>query len=306
MTHAFTSLPPVVRALLAGAIDYAGLFPPAELDMGTAVSRYLVHRAGPDAWALGRFVVPSSRLDALAVETRAGAEGLPEGEARLIPLTVLLGADTAGDVEAVETFNRECLVNGARVDAVEVKAATDEVVHRVLEVIPARWVRYVEVPLGEGTPSALDAVRDGGAFAKVRTGGTVAEAIPTPERLIEFLEGVKLRRLAFKATAGLHHPVRGLYRLTGAPDGPLGVTYGYLNLMIAAGILWRGGDRTLAREALLESDIESYTINGDALLWHDLRFEGDAIERMRSAFFHGFGSCSFSEPLRELPAWSGR
>lgn len=292
-----------MRALLTGVIDYAGLFPPAELDMATAVARYLAHRASRDAWALGRFVVPVSGLDALAAEARVHAGTA----AQLLPLTALLGAATADDVDAIERFNRECTLNGARVDAVEVKAATDNVVRAVLTAIPARWARYVEVvALGDGTAMSLDEISRGGAFAKVRTGGPTPEAIPTPDRLLDFLEGAAQRKLPFKATAGLHHPVRGLHRLTGAPDGPSGVTYGYLNLMIASAILFRGGDRTLAREALLESEISAFTINGDALLWHDLRFDGDAVGRMRGAFFHGFGSCSFREPLEELPAWSGR
>lgn len=303
MTSPSTSIPPVVRALLAGAIDYAGLFPPARLDMATAVARYLAHRASPDAWALGRFVVPVARLGELATEARAGAGTA----AQLIPLTALIGAATAADVDAIEVFNRECALNGARVDAVEVKAATEGVAKAVLAAIPARWLRYVEVvALGEGTVAALDTISRSGAFAKVRTGGTVAEAIPGPERLLEFLEGAARRTLPFKATAGLHHAVRGLHPLTEAPGGPAGVTYGYLNLMIASAVLWRGGDRSLAREVLLESGITSFTLNGDALQWHDLRFDGDALARMRSEFFHGFGSCSFREPLDELPAWSGR
>ncbi len=303
MTSPPTSIPPVIRALLSGAIDYAGLFPPARLDMATAVARYLSHRASTDAWALGRFVVPVARLGELVAVTSAGAGG----GAPLIPLTALIGAATADDVDAIEAFNRECSLNGARVDAVEVKAATEGVIRAVLAAIPGRWVRYVEiVALGDGTAGALDELARGGACAKVRTGGTSPEAIPTPERLLGFLEAAARRKLPFKATAGLHHPVRGLHPLTGDPEGPSGVMYGYFNLMIAAAILWRGGDRTLAREALLESDLAAFTINGDALLWHDLRFDGDALGRMRTEFFHGFGSCSFREPLEELPAWSGR
>jgi hypothetical protein len=238
---------------------------------------------------------------------RAAVRNAAEAEAPLIPVSALVGASgTAEEVETIETFNRECALNGARVDAVEVKGATGAAVRAVLAGIPRPWVRYVEVPLGNGVAEVLDAVSEGGAFAKVRTGGTTPEAIPTPERLIEFLEGAARRKLPFKATAGLHHPVRGLHPLTGAPGGPSAVMYGYLNLMIASAILFRGGDRTLAREALLEAEISAFTINVDALVWHDLRFDGDAIGRMRTGFFHGFGSCSFSEPMEELPAWSGR
>lgn len=302
MNRVSASIPPVVRALLGGAIDYAGLFPPAGLGMNEALGRYITYRASPDAWALGRFVVPASRLDELAaaLPPRLIAGG------PLVPLSALVGTGTADDVHSIERFNLDCTRIGARVDSVEVKADSESVVGAVLAVIPRRWVRYVEVSLGDGLAASLDAVERGGAFAKVRTGGTTPEAIPTPERLIGFLEETAGRKLACKATAGLHHPVRGLHRLTDAPDAASAVMYGYLNLLIATSILWRGGDRALAREALLESELAAFTINGDALLWHDLRFDGDALTLMRDGFFHGFGSCSFTEPLEELPAWAGR
>lgn len=302
MNRVSASIPPVVRALLEGAIDYAGLFPPAELGMGDAVARYLAYRTSPDSWALGRFVVPAAQLDELATALAA----TPSTGDPLVPLSALIGTGTADDVDIIERFNRDCPRIGARVDSVEARGASEGVVRAVLAAVPRRWVRYIEVLPGDGLPAALDAVAKGGAFAKVRTGGTIPEAIPTPERLIEFLEGAVRRKLAFKATAGLHHPVRGLHRLTDAADAPMAVMYGYLNLLTASSILWRGGDRTLAREALLESELASFTVNGDALLWHDLRFDGDALTGMRGAFFHSFGSCSFAEPLEELPPWAGR
>jgi hypothetical protein len=302
VSRASASIPPVIRALLDGAIDYAGLFPPAKLGMDEAVSRYLAYRTSTDRWALGKFVVPAERLQELAAALPADLSG----QDPLVPLSALVGDDTARDVNAVEDFNRDCSRIGARVDAVEVKATSGGMARSLLAAIPRRWVRYVELPPGEGLSKGLDAVAENGGFAKVRTGGTVPEAIPAPERLIEFLAGAARRRLPFKATAGLHHPVRGLHRLTEALDARSAVMYGYLNVFVAAAILWRGGDRTLAREALLEPEISAFTINGDALLWHDLRFEGDALAAMRAAFFHGFGSCSFTEPLDELPPWAGR
>src|SRR6202051_1256407 len=52
-----------LEALLAGLIDYAGLYPPAGLDMRTAVRNYLDYRAGKHAFALGRFIVDAARLE---------------------------------------------------------------------------------------------------------------------------------------------------------------------------------------------------------------------------------------------------
>lgn len=270
--------------------------------MADAVAGYLSYRRSADAWALGKFVVPVSRLGELA----AALESSVVAGAPLIPVSALIGAGTAEDAHRVEEFNRACVGIGARVDSVEVKAASAILVRAVLANLPRRWTRYVEVDLGDGLSPALEAVVQGGACAKVRTGGTTPEVIPTPERLIEFLDAAARRKLPFKATAGLHHPVRGLYPLTYAANAPSGVMYGYLNLLFASAILWRGGDRALAREALLESELAAYSVNGDALLWHDLRLDGDALTQMRTAFFHGFGSCSFTEPLGELPAWGGR
>ena len=58
--------PDVVRRLLDGAIDYAGLFPPAALGMDAAVENYLAYRTSAQASMLGRFVAPAARLDELA------------------------------------------------------------------------------------------------------------------------------------------------------------------------------------------------------------------------------------------------
>jgi hypothetical protein len=56
-----------LRTLLHSLVDYAGLFPPAALDMHAAVHEYAHHRAGEHAWMLGHFILPVSRLDEFAV-----------------------------------------------------------------------------------------------------------------------------------------------------------------------------------------------------------------------------------------------
>src|SRR5262245_56527901 len=54
-----------LRKLLAGLIDYAGLFPPAQLPLPEPVTNYLAYRSSTDAWMLGRFVIQASRLHEL-------------------------------------------------------------------------------------------------------------------------------------------------------------------------------------------------------------------------------------------------
>ncbi len=54
-----------LRALLTGLIDYAGLFPPARLPLDQAIRNYARYRQEDDAWMLGRFIIPTSRLEDL-------------------------------------------------------------------------------------------------------------------------------------------------------------------------------------------------------------------------------------------------
>src|SRR5437016_3577280 len=57
---------PSLRALLAGIVDYAGLFPPARLPLEQAIRNYACYRIEPENWMLGRFICPAARLAELA------------------------------------------------------------------------------------------------------------------------------------------------------------------------------------------------------------------------------------------------
>jgi hypothetical protein len=298
VTLAAVSSMPVVRALLAGAIDYAGLFPPAGADMPQAVEDYLRYRESADAWALGRFVIPVSRFSEFELVRRYLLPfiGPP------IPFSAVIGSGTGDDIDAIEALNRESLERGARVASVEVKAGSPDGVRAVLAALPLRWVRYIEVSPGDGLDAALDAVAVGGASAKLRTGGITEEAFPSVDAVLAFLEGVLRRKLSFKATAGLHHAMRGNYPLTYEENAPRATMHGYLNLLLASAILWTDRNVKAAREALLEEDPNSIRINGDAVMWRDQRIDGHTLTKMRAGLCHGFGSCSFTDPLAELPA----
>jgi hypothetical protein len=286
-----------VRALLAGAVDYAGLFPPASLELTRAIGEYLSIRATDERWVLGRFVIPVAALGELARSLHQG-RFLPEGPPP-IPLAAVIGAGLLDDIRIIERFNREC-AGAVVVEAVEVKAPTPDGVRHTLAALPSRWIRYLEVPPGAGLPEMLDALKEGEAFAKLRTGGVTPDAFPSPDAVVDFLEGCARRRLPFKATAGLHHPVRGEYRLTYAPDAETAPMYGYLNLIGAAALLWTGQSRAEAREVLLASRPGSFRFETGGLRILGRLVSVDTLGQVRAEFVHGFGSCSFREPLDEL------
>jgi hypothetical protein len=138
-----------------------------------------------------------------------------------------------------------------------------------------------------------------GAFAKVRTGGLTPEAIPSPGAIADFLQRAAQRRLPFKATAGLHHPIRSLTPLTYALDSPRAVMHGFLNVFIAAAFAW-DGEGELLEQILKEEDPRAFVFADDVLQWRNYSLTTRQIQASRRDFAHSFGSCSFEEPVADL------
>jgi hypothetical protein len=292
----------LLRPLLAGSIDYAGLFPPAGLAMASAVRQYAEYRAGPDAWALGRFVVPVARLAELEGEVEALAPGEPASPWRL---SALLGAEAAEDLKTLGEFNCRHAAPGATAlsaDAVEAKAGSVEAVDRLLAAMPRRVQAYLEIPLDRDPVPLVAAIARHGARAKARTGGLTAEAFPTAQQLLGFLRACTATEVPFKATAGLHHPLRAEYRLTYAADSERGTMFGFLNVFLTAAFLRQGLADGDALRLLEERSAEAFRFSAQAIVWRGHRLDRAAVEDARAAGIVAFGSCSFTEPLGELRA----
>lgn len=294
---------PIRRALLAGLIDYAGLFPPAALTMERAVADYAAHRASGDAWILGRFIVPAARLDAF--EAEAGAHLPREAGAEPWRLSVLVGGDLAAARARIERFNRDHATSSggqAVVETIESKAGTaDEVVQ--LACTFAGLEAFCEIdPHGDPAP-LLDAAVQAGAHGKIRLGGVTADAFPPPAVVARFLAAARRTGAAFKATAGLHHPLRGDYRLTYEPDSAAGTMHGFLNVFLAAGLLYGGALEEEKARTLLEVEAPSaFSWEQEAVRWQDTVLTADTLGTARRDFARSYGSCSLAEPVAELRA----
>lgn len=290
-------------ALLAGVVDYAGLFPPAGRAMADAVAEYRDARDGPSAWMLGRFVVPATGLDELG--QALDAVTAPTSVPWAVSAIVRCGSDS--DVAAVADFNtRACAGQAARVDAIEGKPDTPEQVDW-LAIHTSRFGHvYVEITPGPYVTSWLARVVVHELRAKVRTGGVTAEAFPGPSALAAFLADVVRSGVMFKATAGLHHAVRGPYRLTYAPDSASAPMYGYLNVLLATTALRDGATTADAERLLQQSDVSSLTFEPDAVRWGRREFPVARLRATRERHLVSFGSCSFREPVEELAALAGR
>ena len=91
-----------VKTLLSTIVDYAGLFPPAQLDLPQAIAHYQRYRQAPEAWMLGRFVLPLSQLSDLV-------SLLPAGDSDPWPLSVILSGDFDSAIAQVNEFTHPSL-----------------------------------------------------------------------------------------------------------------------------------------------------------------------------------------------------
>jgi hypothetical protein len=268
------------RACLSGLIDYAGLFPPAELPMNAAVGNFLQYSKGDHAWVLGRFVTPAAQIGAMS----AAAAG------QAISATALLTSATDAEIAAVVQAN---------IDTVELKAGTPAQIRTAAERLPSGLTCYFEIPSAQDPRECVRAIADAGARAKVRTGGPTEDAFPGSRNLARFMHACVDANVPFKATAGLHYPLRGSHPVAG-PGSAEVVKHGFLNLFLAAAFLRAGMELGQAVRLLEDQTAKPFAFTEDGVNWRDESLDTDQIEDARKHVGIAFGSCSFEEPIAEL------
>jgi hypothetical protein len=142
----------------------------------------------------------------------------------------------------------------------------------------------------------LDAIKRHGLRAKIRTGGITVDAFPGIDDVAAFIRACKEKGVAFKATAGLHHPLRCVKPLTYETNAPHGTMHGFLNVFMAAALPHR------AEEILREEDARAFSFDDEKASWREEHAGVKDIQKMRETFAISFGSCSFEEPIGDLRA----
>ncbi len=129
-----------------------------------------------------------------------------------------------------------------------------------------------------------------------------------------FIVACAARRLPFKVTAGLHHPIRKVQPRTYDADAPRAVLHGFLNVFLAAAFAWHTvgkQDRTPKIQGpvpfpgiepiLAETDANAFRFDEWAR-WRDWSLDAGQVQEARQQFAHSGGSCSFDEPVHDLQA----
>lgn len=288
---ASTALRPSVRAAFSELIDYAGLFPPAQLALAQARDEYRQARAGSHAWMLGRFIIPAQVLLDNAQSIDGSFSVIVDAPESLDALAALRKAGVK--IEALEIPLREIGSPHALPGAIE--RLRSALAAAELHDLPA----FVELPRvtrwGESLPDAMKALATAGLHAKIRCGGVTADAFPSVCDVATFITAATTAKISFKATAGLHHPVRHRDRATGF------YMHGFLNLIAAVALASRCSAETLQR-IVAEEDPTAFRFEDEAFSWRDLRAGvADLLAARRDAFV-AYGSCSFAEPVEDLEA----
>ena len=295
---------PGLQALLAGAIDYAGLFPPAKLPLDAAMVEYIRHRNGPDRWLMGNFVCPAARLGELTITEPIRISAIGRGGADFM---AGLDADLA-DIAAFVRRHEGRVVVTALETKVHVELLSYE--NRLRDVLAAvaeatvigRMALFFEAPPDDADllDNLLSAIQETPFAAlagyKLRTGGLESSAFPSSARVALALAQCLRAGVPLKATAGLHHPLPRVDETLQAR------MHGFVNLF-AAGTLGRVHplSPSTLQEILDEEDPSRFSF-AEGVAWRDLSATVEQVSKARAGAILSFGCCSFDEPRDELRA----
>ena len=304
---------PHTHPIFIDLFDYAGLFPPANLDMPAAVANYAAYKASPHNAMLARFVVPLAKLEPFE---HAAAQHLPkpagnpakDDEARWrLSAIINPDADLNQQIDAVFDFNQrheEEPDHGlAEIDALELRAASPRDIDHAMNIIPEQLDPYFELDHANDIRGHLTALAGTGGNAKIRCGGVTPDKIPSCQQVAAFIASCAQADVPFKFTAGLHHPIRKEQPLTYENNPPRATMHGFINVLTAATLaLTRRLNEHDLTPIINENDPAAFRFHDDAISWNNHTLTAEDIHRARDAFAISIGSCSFTEPVEDLSA----
>jgi hypothetical protein len=215
-------------------------------------------------------------------------------------LSVLAGEDINATIKQVNEFNR---VNGkgAVIDVIEVKANTVSKIENTVKILPEGLRAYFEISTGHTFVDLVMALSVRRQRAKIRTGGVTNADFPSSREIIRFVRTCMAANVPYKATAGLHHPLRCFKPLTYAPDAPQGTMHGFLNMLLMTGFARESFRPSLLEELMEEEFEEVFAFSDGGVAWRNEHFLTNAHLRLiRERGMNSFGSCSFDEPVADL------
>lgn len=268
--------------MLEGLVDYAGLYPPANLDMQPVVDNWARYLQSDDSWMLARLIIPASRLDEFLECARSV---LPKENEEMWQLSVLLpsASDENFSASVQKTIDFNVSDVGAVANIVEFKASNTSEIEYALDSLHDDLFPYIELPIDEDPRGLIAALSGVIAGAKVRTGGITQELYPTSFNLARFIHSCAVANQPFKATAGMHHPCRNENKSVGV------IEFGFLSVLQATVAASVEGTSVEEVEHILTLDTVDFS-----------NYSEQQLEQVRAELFNSVGTCSFDDPREDL------
>jgi hypothetical protein len=282
-----------LKTLLTEIVDYAGLFPPSKVGMTSAVHNYENYRRSENAWLLGRFIVPISRLDEFLFEAES------KFDENIWRLSVIAEGNLEENVNKIANFN-EVNAGKAIVDTLEVKVNSADEIHEANKILPKDLTVFFEIPLQDIMTDLMIALAMTKKRAKIRTGGITQDAFPNSAEIIKFMRVCIAANVPFKATAGLHHPLKCVKPLTYEENAPIGTMHGFFNVFLVACFLRQNLNNSFVYELINDTDISNFKFYENSISWKNQTISVNEIALARTKNAISFGSCSFLEPIEDL------
>ncbi len=316
--------PESFRPFMENIIDYAGLFPPAKLEMNSAVNEYLRCRSDNHSWILGRFVCPVHGLKELESSCQKFSDNSPV-QVSVITSPIKTDMDFQDtffcDLEAIKEFI-ENSDGKATVEIIEIKLSTkfldsdnsigfrqmlEEADHLIGNSGIKGVTLYFEILFSANCrKQAKKIIQECSAFNrellgakrvgfKIRCGGEHSFLVPETADVAFAISACRDAKIPFKATAGLHHPIRHLNPHTKA------ASHGFLNLFAAGILAWVHGLSDAKIVSVLEDQCsENFVFSNETFRWKNLKASVQEIATAREDLMTSYGSCSFQEPVNDL------
>lgn len=312
--------PKGLKVFLDKIIDYAGTYPPANLDFKTAFNNYLEYkRHNSFNWMLSKFVCAASKLNEL--------DEIIEKDKITIenPVTfTIIGSSSVHSSEFLDSLNHDGELIKAfgnkyskviNIGAYEVRLPADlfsmkgdSVLFDFIKLASGQLGKilggtipvFFESKPDENLPSLAQAIESfnasgGKAGYKLRTGGVEPSAFPATDKIAFVIKTCRDFKIPMKCTAGLHHPIRHYNESVKAK------MYGFINIF-GAGVLHccHELNADVLVEILTDENADNFKFTDNSFHWKNYYVLASEVEETRRGFMVSFGSCSFDEPVDDL------
>lgn len=255
-------------ALFAGLFDDAAVFPPGNHAIDEALRRRFERAATTDARYVGSFLLPPTMIERCLQEVHP------------VDVVVIGRPGTPLD-DVIDAANTLAHNNTHALAGVQI--ALQGGWEKLLDLGVPVAIELSPVELGTGL-NALMPHREQVA-AKLRTGSTPTNPVPTPTQLAQFVDDCMRCGLSFKLTGGMHRAL--------THDTEVEREFGFLNVLAATHLITQGSAAAAKdAERMLDAD-------RDEALGAVQSIDDSDAQTVRD-WFLSFGCCDVDDPIDDL------